>query len=191
GPKFLASRDRVVRERAMTLAVTFGDEKAVAAMTKTVADPTAAAPTRTTALHILLRRGKPDLLPILQQLVSDKDLRADAIGGLAALTAKYKAIRTEGALNKADPFKGRLVFVKNCAACHKLYDEGGDVGPALTGSQRSNLDYVLENVLDPSAVDPREYQVNVIELQNGRVINGIIKAETDKALTVRTANETI
>ena len=38
---------------------------------------------------------------------------------------------------------------------------------------------------------PREYQVNVIELQSGRTINGIIKTETDKALTVRTANETI
>ena len=64
-------------------------------------------------------------------------------------------------------------------------------GPGLTGSQRSNLDYILENVLDPSAVVPREYQVNVIQLQDGRVINGIIKAETDKAITVRTANETI
>ena len=38
---------------------------------------------------------------------------------------------------------------------------------------------------------PREYQVNVIQMSNGRVINGIIKAETDKSLTVRTANETI
>ena len=42
-----------------------------------------------------------------------------------------------------------------------------------------------------SAVVPREYQMNVINLQDGRSINGIIKAETDKAVTVRTANETI
>jgi putative heme-binding domain-containing protein len=53
------------------------------------------------------------------------------------------------------------------------------------------VDYLLENVLDPSAVVPREYQVNVVQMQDGRVVNGIIKAETDKALTVRTANETL
>ena len=83
------------------------------------------------------------------------------------------------------------MFAKNCAACHKLYDDGGDVGPQLTGSQRSNLDYILENVLDPSAVVPNEYKVTTIDLLNGRRINGIIKAETDKSLTVRTANETL
>ena len=94
-------------------------------------------------------------------------------------------------MKRADLPKGRQVFVKNCASCHKLYDDGGDVGPGLTGSQRANLDYILENVLDPSAVVPREYQMNVINLQDGRSINGIIKAETDQAVTVRTANETI
>jgi putative heme-binding domain-containing protein len=109
----------------------------------------------------------------------------------ATLTAKYKAILTDGALARADLSKGRQLFVQNCASCHKLYDEGGDVGPGLTGSQRSNVDYLLENVLDPSAVVPREYQVNVVQMQDGRVVNGIIKAETDKALTVRTANETL
>ena len=102
-----------------------------------------------------------------------------------ALTAKYKAILTDDALAKADPSKGRQMFVKNCASCHKLYDAGGDVGPALTGAQRSNLDYILENVLDPSAVVPNDYKVNVIQLLNGRLINGIVKSETDKAITVR------
>jgi putative heme-binding domain-containing protein len=61
----------------------------------------------------------------------------------------------------------------------------------LTGSQRSNLDYLLENILDPSAVVPREYQVTVLQLQSGRTINGIIIQETDKAVTGRTANEAL
>jgi putative membrane-bound dehydrogenase-like protein len=279
-PVLLASKSADVKTGAMILAVTFGDETAIAAMTKTVTDPAAEVAARTTALRVLLRRGKPELLPVLQQLVSVKALRAEAIRGLAAfndpgtpslllkvyptltdsekedavqtlasrpawalalldaveagtvprrdvsvfvarqmqglkdkrvgerlakvwgqlepastqraaLTVKYKSILSDNALAKADLSKGRQQFVKNCASCHKLYDEGGDVGPGLTGSQRSNLDYLLENVLDPSAVVPSEYQVNVIQMQDGRVINGIIKAETDKALTVRTANETI
>jgi len=280
GPKLLASRDRDLRDRAMILAVTFGDESAIESMKKTASDHSAEPESRKTALRTLLRRGKPDLLPLLQELTADTAIRDEAIRGLAAfddsgtpalllriypklteaekedavqtlasrpawalalldavengtvprrdvsvflarqlqgmkdkrvperlakvwgqlqpvsaqraaLTAKYKALLTDAAVGKADLSKGRQMFVKNCAACHKLYDDGGDVGPQLTGAQRSNLDYILENVLDPSAVVPREYQVTVIDLQNGRRINGIIRVETEKALTVRTANETI
>ena len=74
----------------MVLAVTFGDEKAVDAMKTTVADAAAVTPARTAALRALLRRGKPDLLPILQKLLVDKALRAEAIRGLAAFEDKKK-----------------------------------------------------------------------------------------------------
>ena len=83
------------------------------------------------------------------------------------------------------------MFNRICAQCHRLFDQGGDVGPDLTGSDRANPDYILENVLDPSAVVPNEYKLMVIDLLNGRRINGIVKAETDKSLTVRTATETL
>src|SRR5205085_10364106 len=56
-------------------------------------------------------------------------------------------------------------------------------------AQRTNLDYLLENVLDPSAVVAREYTVTIIELKNGRTLNGIIAEETLAALTVLTQNE--
>src|SRR5262249_20682112 len=102
----------------------------------------------------------------------------------AELVTKYKAMLTDAKVSQGDLSNGRLMFVKNCASCHKLYDDGGDLGPGLTGSQRSNLDYLLENILDPSAVVPSEYQMTVLLLQSGRTINGIITQETDKALTV-------
>jgi putative heme-binding domain-containing protein len=105
--------------------------------------------------------------------------------------AKFKKLLTSETLKAADLSKGRLVFAKNCAACHRLYDDGGDIGPALTGSQRHNLDYVLENVLDPSAVVAKEYQMVKIDTQSGRTINGIVKQETEKALTIQTPNEMI
>jgi putative heme-binding domain-containing protein len=109
----------------------------------------------------------------------------------AELMAKFKKSLTPDILKAADLSKGRLVFAKNCASCHRLYDDGGNIGPNLTGSQRGNLDYVLENVLDPSAVVAKEYQMSRIETAGGRNINGIIKQETDKALTIQTPNEVI
>src|SRR5262249_43438263 len=65
------------------------------------------------------------------------------------------------------------------------------VGPDITGSNRSDLNYLLENILDPSAVIPNDYKATVIELKNGRFITGIVKEETPAALTVLTANETL
>jgi putative heme-binding domain-containing protein len=109
----------------------------------------------------------------------------------APLMAHYKKLLTPDYLNSADRSRGRLVYARICAACHRLFGEGGDIGPELTGSQRANLDYVLENVLDPSAVVAQDYQVSVLETRDGRVLTGIIKQENDKTITVRTQNETI
>jgi putative membrane-bound dehydrogenase-like protein len=86
---------------------------------------------------------------------------------------------------------GRAVFAKTCQQCHTLYGSGAKVGPDITGSNRGNLDYLLENILDPSAVIPNDYKATVLTLQNGRVVTGIVRAETPAALTVATANETL
>ena len=45
---------------------------------------------------------------------------------------------------------GRAVFAKTCLNCHTLYGVGGKVGPEITGANRGNIDYLLENILDPS-----------------------------------------
>src|SRR5260370_28955933 len=86
---------------------------------------------------------------------------------------------------------GRAVFAKTCQQCHALYGVGGKVGPDITGSNRPNLDYLLENILDPSAVIPNDYKATVIELKNGRTITGIVRGENPNALTVVAANETL
>jgi len=86
---------------------------------------------------------------------------------------------------------GRAVFVKTCAQCHLLFGTGGKVGPDITGANRQSLDYLLENIFDPSAVIPKEYAATVIELNDGRLLTGIIKGETDATLTLVTANETL
>ena len=77
------------------------------------------------------------------------------------------------------------------ATCHKLFGEGQAVGPELTGSQRANLDYVLENVLDPNAVVPFDYKMTQFYLKDGRQVSGLVKKDTPQAVTVRTVNEEV
>ena len=86
---------------------------------------------------------------------------------------------------------GRAVFAKTCQQCHTLYGLGGKVGPDITGSNRGNIDYLLENILDPSALIPKDYAATRITLADERVITGIVKEETKAALTVVTATETM
>ena len=102
-----------------------------------------------------------------------------------------KEVLTEGALAKGDATHGRVLFTKHCASCHKMFGEGQTVGPELTGSQRSNLDYVLENVLDPSAVVPNEYRLINFTTIDDRVVSGIVLRETKDVITVRTTNDTV
>ena len=104
-------------------------------------------------------------------------------------TVKLKALLTAETLAKADLGNGRRLFVANCASCHKLFDDGGNVGPELTGAQRTSLDYVLENVLDPSAVVANDYRLTTFSLADGRTVAGIVRKETPQTLTIRTLNE--
>ena len=84
---------------------------------------------------------------------------------------------------------GRAVFQKTCAQCHTLYGVGSNIGPDITGSNRSNLEYLLENILDPSAVIPNDYKMQTLNLADGRTVLGIVQGEANNILTVVTATE--
>ncbi|MGC3969872.1 MAG: hypothetical protein QM775_21840 [Pirellulales bacterium] len=75
--------------------------------------------------------------------------------------------------------------------CHKLYGEGQQIGPDLTGANRQNMDYLLENMVDPGAVVSADFQMSVFTLDDGRTFNGLVLSETEKTVTFRTATETV
>jgi putative membrane-bound dehydrogenase-like protein len=99
--------------------------------------------------------------------------------------------KLEPALADADLSNGRALYQKTCAACHKLYGEGGQIGPDLTGSNRHNLGYLLENILDPNRAVPRQWTTTTILLRDGRVINGVVMRQTDQTWTVQTAQDQV
>jgi putative membrane-bound dehydrogenase-like protein len=275
----LYSKDAELRSLARSVAVIFGDARALALLRKELASTAARLPARQSALAALLDAHDKDLVPVLHQLLGEKPLRGAALRGLAfyddartpavilqmfgslspeekrdalntlvsraafgqalmeAVAAKkvpasdvpaeivrqlrnlkdkklderiakvWGIVRTTPAERvkliagwkkrltapapAPDLSLGRAVFAKTCQQCHTLYSVGGKVGPDITGSNRANLDYLLENILDPSAVIPNDYKVTLLTLKNGRVLTGIVRAETPAALTVVTANETL
>jgi putative membrane-bound dehydrogenase-like protein len=101
------------------------------------------------------------------------------------------ALSTQPDLDLKELQHGRKLFEVHCAKCHKLYGHGESIGPDLTGAQRSNLDYLLENIVDPSAVVAKDFCLSVIALDDGRIINGLIVANSERSLTLQTQTELI
>jgi putative heme-binding domain-containing protein len=100
-------------------------------------------------------------------------------------------IRPESLLTlKGDAARGKGVFFKTtglqCATCHKVGKEGGQVGPDLSDvGKRLSKRQILESILDPSKdIDPK-YAAYLVELDDGRQLSGLIVAKDDKELTIR------
>jgi putative membrane-bound dehydrogenase-like protein len=128
--------------------------------------------------------GRPDLT---KKLAATWGEFRDSPKDKADLIARLKADLTPARLTAGDKSHGRAVFAKTCATCHRLFGTGAEIGPDLTGAGRKDLDYLLTNVVDPSAVVSKDFQVTALALRDGRVVTGIVTAETEQTVTVQTA----
>ena len=126
-----------------------------------------------------LNRRLDELWPLSRPLSAEKQKR------LADLKSRLPI----DLIDQANPSLGRKLFQQACASCHKLFGEGGDLGPELTGSDRRNLDYLLDNLLDPSGVVPETFKMSVVTLKDGRVVNGVVGQGNPKTLSVQSATE--
>lgn len=102
------------------------------------------------------------------------------------LIERLKSNLSASELQQADLVAGRRLFDKTCSLCHQLYDQGKRVGPDLTGSQRGNLEYLLENVVDPSAVVGKDYRMTTLVTSDGRSLSGLVVSKNDKSLVLQT-----
>ena len=107
------------------------------------------------------------------------------------LIARWKRDLSPETLAAADPGRGRAVFTRDCGSCHVLFGEGRKLGPDLTGSNRRNVDYVLENVIDPGASVGADFRAVTFVLEDGRSLTGVISGSDDRTLTVQTAQATV
>lgn len=97
---------------------------------------------------------------------------------LTAAIESWKNKLNVKVMAKADASRGRQVFTMTCGTCHQLFGQGIALGPDLTGSNRGDLGYVLENVLAPSAVVGKDYMLNILTMKDGATLSGMVKADT-------------
>ncbi len=104
---------------------------------------------------------------------------------------KWREILNPDALKRANLVEGQKLFTMSCGACHKLYGAGGTIGPDLTGAGRQDLNYLLENILFPSAVVPAEFRQATLSMKDGRILSGLIRERNPNAVVLEMIGETI
>lgn len=88
---------------------------------------------------------------------------------------------------KGDARKGHLHFTALCAPCHRLHNEGHEVGPDLNMVAGKPIDWMLAAVLDPSQAIEARYRAWDLSLEGGETLSGIIATETANNLVIRAA----
>jgi putative membrane-bound dehydrogenase-like protein len=84
----------------------------------------------------------------------------------------------------ADPARGKALVAKHCLNCHQLFGEGAKIGPDLTAVDRKNLEVLLPNIIDPSAIIREGYQQYVVTTVDGRVLAGLVADKTADTTTI-------
>lgn len=135
----------------------------------------------------LLKAAKQKQSPELDQLLAAFDQsrpKADAIGGYIETLAGGNASR------------GREIFYgrsdTSCRRCHKINNNGGEVGPDLSGiGVDKDRRYLLEAIVAPNKAIAKGFETAVLALLDGKVLVGIVRKEDDKEIILMDAKGTI
>ncbi len=123
----------------------------------------------------VVKRYPPDLLPPANQLLDQlKQRDQDKLQRLDRLVA---------ALDRGNAERGKKLFLTEkakCSTCHRVGQEGGNIGPDLTtiGANRSRRD-LLESIVFPSSTLVRQYEPFTVYTVQGRVLTGLVARETE------------
>ncbi len=103
------------------------------------------------------------------------------IGPRRAVLAAYAGVK----VLTGDPARGKAVFNRACAACHKFGGQGHEVGPDIAALTDTSFDALMTAILDPNREVDARYASYSAALKDGRVLSGLIASETASAITLK------
>ncbi|MBE2286697.1 MAG: c-type cytochrome [Prosthecobacter sp.] len=135
-------------------------------------------------------------IDIVRQLSLHKDADIDASiekhwRGLLATgptpEKKKEAERIKAVLKTGlgDAEKGKLQFAARCAVCHTLFGEGGKIAPDLTGHDRTNADFWLDNLFMPSMEIREGFGAYIVKTKGGQILTGLMDAQDASGIVIK------
>jgi len=109
------------------------------------------------------------------------DLLSVKLADRTEVLKRYQpALKTKG-----DIAAGAAVFKQRCSTCHRVGEIGVDVGPAISDTRTKTAAQLLGDILQPNgAVDANYFGYN-LATTDGRVLAGLVVAETSAAITLK------
>jgi putative heme-binding domain-containing protein len=132
----------------------------------------------TTRSKQLVNHKNPDIRDLARKLLQ-QNLPADR----KEVLERYRAALSL----KGDPQRGRVVFEKNCATCHRVAGVGVDVGPDVSDTRGKTLEALLTDVLNPNQAIDSNYVDYVVTTKSGKSLTGLIATETASSITLKRA----
>lgn len=87
-----------------------------------------------------------------------------------------------------DAGRGKMIFTKSCATCHRLQDIGKHVGPDLTALTDKSPAAILVAILDPNRAVEDKFRNYIALTNDGRQFTGMITNETGNSITLTGAD---
>jgi len=103
--------------------------------------------------------------------------------------AEHERLIAYALKNQGQAERGHKVFANaeksTCIRCHRLGQDGGRIGPDLTGiGSRFSRIHLIESILQPSRTVAPSYSTVVVALKNGKVLSGIRVSESNQTLVL-------
>ena len=83
------------------------------------------------------------------------------------------------------PYEGQKLFGTACAGCHKLFGQGGQIGPDLTTFKRDDLDNMLLSIVNPNAEIREGYENHLVTTKDGRTLSGFLADKDQRVVVLR------
>jgi putative heme-binding domain-containing protein len=93
-----------------------------------------------------------------------------------------------GRSGKGNPQAGKQIFQQTCGVCHRLFGEGNEIGPDLTGADRKNSESLLLNIVNPSAYIRPEFVSYEVTTKDGQSVTGLMVESSTSSVTIRDRN---
>jgi putative heme-binding domain-containing protein len=127
---------------------------------------------------------------LLEHTDADIQRRAKVLLAAAIPADRDKALSEyQGVLKfEADAARGRAVFEKNCATCHRIDKTGVDVAPDISDSRERLPAQLLTDIIQPNrAIDSNYFSYTVVT-NDGLTHTGVLSAETSTSVTLKQAD---
>ena len=132
--------------------------------------------------RLLLQNDKRLAVRVSEIWGARKTTSSDA---MRAEVHRLEQVLAEGAGNR---YRGKQLYTKTCAKCHRLFEQGGEIGPDLTPYKRDDLRGTLMNIINPSLEIREGFNNFVVYTSDGRTLNGFIEEQDKQIVVLKTAD---